>query len=193
MKTKIGKIAMIMMILVRMIICAAPVSANQEIQETITSLNVPVRFQYDIDTEGLEEGNAVPLETTQDIYLNGEKIFNQGGAGFAYIDELKRARFFGRGGKIRITRGQLVDIHGKSHEIYLSANSKGNYKFSSPAGVIMGASSAYSLAESGLQSGTAVGSIFGIGSILIPVAFFFQKGKEAKLARGKIIFARPAN
>lgn len=188
MKNKIGKIAMILVVILRMIIFSAPVLAVEE--QGLSSLNIPVRFQYDIDTEGLEEGNAVPLEITQDIYLNGEKTFNQGGAGFAYIDELKRARFFGRGGKIRINRGELVDINGRSHGIYLSATAKGNYKFSSPAGAVMGGATAFSWAESGIKSGTAVGTIFGLGSVLIPVAFLMKKGNEAKLSRGKIMFAR---
>lgn len=180
---------MLALVLVKGLVFTGPVSAEST-QQDLSSLNIPVKFQYDIDTEGLEEGNAVPLEITQDIYLNGKKIFSQGGAGFAYIDELKKARFFGRGGKIRITHGELVDINGKSHSIYLMANAKGNYKFSSPAGAVMGGATAFSWAKEGVSSGTAVGTLFGLGSVLIPVAFAMKKGNEAKLSRGKIMFAR---
>ena len=122
MKNKIGKILIIGMVIARMIIFAAPIEAAGLTTQDLSSLNIPVRFQYNIDTEGLEEGNAVPLEITQDVYLNERLVFKQGGAGFAVIDELKKARTLGRGGKIRITEGQLVDVNGKSHSIYLSAN-----------------------------------------------------------------------
>lgn len=187
MKNKITKIALAIMVITNMVLFVAPVNAETD---DIASLVIPVRFQYNVDTESLEEGNAIPLEVTQDVFQNGKKLFNQGGSGFAVIDELKKARSFGRGGKIKITQGQLIDINGKTHQILLSSNAKGNYKVSSPAGVLIGASTAYNIAEAAFTAGSVTGSIFGVGVLLIPVAFFFKKGQEAKLAKGKIMFAR---
>ena len=186
MKKKITKIVLTLMVIAKMVFFVAPVNAETN---NISNLVIPVRFQYNVDTEGLEEGNAIPLEITQDVYQDGKKLFNQGGAGYAIIDELKRARSFGRGGKIKITQGQLVDLTGKTHQIILSANSKGDYRISSPAGVLIGASTAYNIADAGFSAGSATGSILGIGALLIPVAYFFRKGQEAKLAKGKIMFA----
>jgi hypothetical protein len=186
MKNKFTKILVVMIVILQVTILNLPTNANND---NLSELVIPIRFKYDIDTEGLEQGNAIPLEITQDVYINGKKLFNENGSGYATIDEFKKAGFFGRGGKIKITQGQLTDINGKSHKVILNANSKGDYKISSPAGALTSAGLAYEIAEAGIYSATATGAILGVGVILIPVAYLFRKGSEAKLASGKIMFA----
>ncbi len=188
MKNLLTKLTIAIMILIRSIIMAAPASA-----ETTTSQNImngiPVRFQYDINTKDIEQGNAIPLEIVHDIYIDGKKIFAQGGAGYAYVDTLKQARSFGRGGELSVSRGELIDVEGKAHHIYLSANANGDRKLMPMAGALMGAASTFEILEGATRVGSATGILFGAGTGLATVAGVLGKGKEATISRGKVMFA----
>jgi hypothetical protein len=157
--------------------------------ESISNLAIPVRFLEDIDGSAIEEGNAIPLEVTQDIYLDGKLLFKQGGAGYAEIADIKHAGLLGRGGKITIRKGKLIDVKGQSHNITLSANATGDQKLSAGAGTLIGGSLGYELARFGILSGTATGVLFALGVGIIPIAFLKRKGNEARLSSGKIMFA----
>jgi len=159
----------------------------------LTDEAVPVRFLQNVETSDLELGDAIPLEITQDVYVNGVKLFAQGSGGIAYIDDFKPARCLGRGGYIRLSHGELQDIHGKKHEIAISSSAKGDFKYKSAAGALIGGSMAFNVSKEVLAAGSASGIIFGLGFILIPIAFLMSKGKEAKLSKGKIMFARILN
>lgn len=158
--------------------------------ESVSDLAIPVRFLEDIDTRGLEEGNAIPLEITQDIYLDGKLLFKQGGAGYAEIAELSRAGFLGRGAKITIRSGIITDIKGQNHKISLSANSSGDHRLSAISGTLGTAGLAYDIARLGFTSGEASGVLLALGVGIVPLAFLFRRGNEAKLSSGKIMFAR---
>ncbi len=182
MKNIITKLGIIMMILIRSILLAAPVSA-----ELINNVQtIPVRFLSDVSTKDIEPGNAIPLQIVQDIYNGEQKLFAQGGAGYAYIDNLEAARSLGRGAKLSISRGVLVDINGKSHEVQLSANAKGDGRLMPVAGGLMAGVSSLELAS---NVGSATGIIFAVGAILSTIAVFRTKGREATLSSGKVMFA----
>ena len=180
---RIINIALIIMVLTQVSIPAVQAESKSD-------LVIPVRFLEDVDTKGIEEGNAIPLEITQDIYVDGKLLFKQGGAGYAEIAELRRAGFLGRGGKITIRNGKLSDIKGVSHNISLSANSSGDHKASALGGGIAGAGLAYDVAHTAIILGQASTILIGVGFIFLPIAFLFRRGNEAKLSNGKIMFAR---
>ncbi|MEY3370442.1 MAG: hypothetical protein RLZZ361_1112 [Cyanobacteriota bacterium] len=180
---RIINIALLIIILVQIL-------APQVKAEYRNDLLIPVRFLVDIDGKGIEKGNAIPLEITQDIYMDGKLLFKQGGAGYAEIAEIKHAGFLGRGGKILIRSGKLTDIRGQTHNITLSANAIGDRKLSSVSGTLIGGGLGYEIAKEGLISGTASGVLIGLGVGVIPLAYFLRKGQEAKLSCGKIMFAR---
>jgi sulfite reductase beta subunit-like hemoprotein len=158
--------------------------------ESRTDLVIPVRFVEDTDGSGIEDGNAIPLEITQDIYVDGKLPFKQGGAGYAEIADIKHASFLGRGGKITIRTGRLIDIKRQSHDITLSANASGDQRLSAVSGTLIGSSLGYELAREGILTGTATGALFAVGVGIIPIAYFMRKGQEARLSCGKIMFAR---
>jgi hypothetical protein len=151
---------------------------------------IPVRFLEDVDGSGIEDGNAIPLEITEDTYVNGKLLFKQGGAGYAEVSSIKHAGFLGRGGKITIRTGRLIDINGKSHNITLSAKANGDERLSAVSGTFIASGLGYEIAKEGLISGSASGILVGLGVGFIPVAFFLRKGNEARLSSGKIMFAR---
>jgi len=151
---------------------------------------IPVRFIEDVNTRELEEGNAIPLEITQDIYINGKLLFKQGGAGYAEIAEFRRAGFLGRGGKLIIRSGIITDIKGQNHKISLSANSNGDYRISAISATLGTAGLAYEIAKLGFTSNETSGFLIALGAGIVPLAFLFRRGNEAKLSSGKIMFAR---
>jgi hypothetical protein len=188
-KTSLNTI--IKMLLVIVILTKAlviPVSANTEIQA-----GIPVRFQSDISTRDIEQGNAIPLEIVHDIYIEGRKVFAQGGAGYAYIDQLQQARSLGRAGKMTISRGVLVDINGRSHEIYLNANAQGSRRIMPIAGGLMAGAASYGLVRDSVGAGSVLGLMFGTGAVLSTVAIVLSKGKEATISAGKVMFATLAS
>lgn len=186
----VAKKLVILVTVFRLLVCGLPAQAVENTQTNAAGLTIPVRFQFDIDTQGLEEGNALPIVVTEDVYYQGIKIFEKNNSGVAFISELKSARMFGRGGKIRVTNGEITDLNGVKHQIVLTASAGGSYKLSSPAGVLMGASTAYKFAQTAILVGSATGIIFSGGLLLVPLAFLMKKGNEAKLSKGKIMFAQ---
>lgn len=182
MKNTVVKLGIVMMILIRSILFSAPVNA-----ESLNNVQtIPVRFLSDVSTKDIEPGNAIPLQIVQDIYNGEEKIFAQGGAGYAYIDNLEAAKSMGRGAKLSISRGVLIDIKGKSHEVQLNANAQGDGRLMPVAGGLMAGASSLDLAS---NVGSATGIIFAVGAILSTIAVFRSKGKEATLSSGKVMFA----
>ena len=172
------------------IILIAQTFASQAQAESKIDLAIPVRFLEEIDTRSIEKGNAIPLEITQDIYVDGKILFKQGGAGYAEVAEIKHAGFFGRAGKISINSGKLTDIKGVSHNISLSSNASGDHRLSAIGGSLATAGIAYELAEAAILGQEATGIIFALGFAFLPIAFLFRRGNEAKLSNGKIMFAR---
>lgn len=182
MKTKITKLVLIAFALVKSLTLALPAKANYPIGQTVA-----VKFAHNVTTQGLENGTGIALEIMHDIFdANGNKIFAQGGSGYAYVDNLKKSSFLGRGAKLNITRGVLIDVQGRAHDIALSANAKGDMRLSSAAGALMGGASAFEAWEG---VGTATGAIFATGLTLVPIAFLMRKGNEATLPRGMVVFA----
>lgn len=183
MKTKITKLALIIFALIQSLHLSLPVKANSIVGQTIA-----VRFAHNVTTQGLENGTGIALEIIHDIYdANGNRIFAQGGSGYAYVDHLKKSGFFGRGAKLNISRGVLIDVHGRAHDIALSANAKGDMRLSSAAGTLIGAASAFEAWEG---VGSATGAIFATGFTLIPIAYLMRKGNEATLPKSMVVFAR---
>lgn len=186
MSRKMKLLALIAFTALRAFVFAEAVQANTAYPE---GADIPVRFLYDISTKDINEGDALPLEIVQDVYINGKKVFAQGSRGFAYIDELKKARWFGRSGKLRISRGQLLDVNGKQHNVFLSSSAKGDFKIGASAGALIGGAVAADGWINGIGS-SATGAVLGAGLTLIPIAFLLSKGKEATISRGKVMFAR---
>lgn len=182
MMNKISKLGIVVAIILRSVLFALPVSA-----ELINSPQViPVRFLADVSTKDIEPGNAIPLQIVQDIYNGEQKVFAQGGAGYAYIDNLEPSKSLGRGAKLSISRGVLIDINGRSHQIELNANAKGDGRLMPVAGGLMAGASSLDVAN---NVGSATGIIFAVGAILSTIAVFRSKGKEATLSSGKVMFA----
>lgn len=190
MKNRIIKITLLLtLIIVRSVIMAAPVKAETIASNTIVE-PIPVRFQYDISTKDINEGEALPLEVVNDVYINGQKLFAQGNAGYAYIDELKHGRMLGRGGQLSISRGQLVDVNGKTHQVILSTSSKGNLRLSSASGaLLMGATATDAI----INSSSTVGTLLGVGLGVGALGYLLRKGDEATISRGKVMFAHLSN
>ena len=184
MKNKIQK--MVIGILVGMLLVVqVPVFAYEE----GSGLLVPVRFKYDVSSDSLQEGDAVPLEVVENVYLNGAVLFKEYSSGIAYVNSYKKSAFLGRGGKIEITSGYLNDVNGKRHSITLSSSAKGR---GSLAPLIL------SLATAGLGVGIwqGIGSLkaksvpilLGSAATLGAIGLASMTGKEAVLSSGKVIF-----
>lgn len=150
---------------------------------------VPVRFLHNITTKDINQGDAIPLEIIHDINIDGHKIFAQGGAGYAHIDEVQKARWLGRGGKITISRGVIVDTLGNTHNVVLSHSSKGAFDLGSAAGALSIGAIGSDIIEAGAKAGSISGTLLGVGAGLGAASFLLGKGKEASIGRGKVMFA----
>lgn len=185
MNTKITKLILIALTIIRSIVCALPVEAN------IIGQTIPVKFAQNVTTKGLENGTGIAIEIVHDIFdADNNKVFAQGGTGYVHVENLKKSRFLGRGAKLDINRGVLIDMQGRSHNIALSANAQGDIKLSSAAGTLIGGATAF---ESLANISSATGAIFGVGLTLIPIAYFLRKGNEATLPKGMVLFATVIN
>ena len=153
-------------------------------------LLVPVRFKYEVSSDSLQEGDAVPLEVVENVYLDSMVLFKEYSSGIAYVNSYKKSAFLGRGGKIEITSGYLNDVNGARHSITLSSSAKGR---GSLAPLVL------SLATAGLGVGIwqGIGSVkaksvpilLGSAATLGAIGLASMTGKEAVLSSGKVIFA----
>ena len=185
MKNKIQK--MVIGILVGiLLVVQVPVLAYEEGSGVV----VPVRFKYEVSSDSLQEGDAIPLEVVENVYLNGMLLFKEYNSGIAYVSSYKKSAFLGQGGKIEINSGYINDVNGTRHNITLSFNAKGR---GSLAPLVL------SLATAGLAVGIwqGIGSIkaksvpilLGSAATLGAVGLASMTGKEAMLSSGKVIFA----
>ncbi len=153
-------------------------------------LVIPIRFKYEVSSDSLQQGDAIPLEIVENVYLNGMILFKEYDSGIAYVNSYKKSSFLGRGGKIEITSGYINDLNGIRHSITLSSSTKGR---GSLAPLVL------SLATAGLAVGIwqGIGSVstktvpilLGSAATLGTIGLASMAGKEAVLSSGKVIFA----
>lgn len=155
--------------------------------------SIPVRFLHNISSRDINQGDAIPLEIIHDINIKGHKVFAQGGAGYAYVDEVKKARWMGRGGKLSISRGVVVDVLGNTHNVFLSNDAKGEFRLGGIAGAISLGAVSSDILELGGRRGSVSGTILGIGSGLGAASLLMSKGNEATIGKGKVMFASLAS
>lgn len=185
MKNKIQKMVIGMLVSV-LLLLQVPVFAYGE----GSGLVVPVRFKYEVGSDSLQEGDAVPLEIIENVYSNNMLLFKENTSGIAYVSSFKKSSFLGQGGKIEVTLGYINDVNGIKRNITLSSSAKGR---GSLAPLVL------SLATAGLGVGIwqgiggikakSVPILLGSAASLGAIGLASMTGKEAKLSPGKVIFA----
>ena len=125
---------------------ALQVPADTEI--TLTSVNGVTSKNPD---------NVIQMQITEDVIINGVKVFAADGKATLNIVDYESAGFFGNGGEMTIGNGYVYDTKGVKHKIVLTKKFEGKDK-------------------------TWVKVTTAAGLILWPLLLFgFVKGGEAKL------------
>lgn len=163
-----------------------PVQAINE----VSGLVVPIRFKYEVSSDSIEEGDAIPIEVVENVYLNNMILFRENGSGIAYVTSFKKSSFLGQGGKIEIRTGYLQDINGRRHNIILSSNAKGRGSLAPLVLSLATAGLAVNIWDAFSGTGNKASSIlYGSAASLGALGLATMTGKEAKLSPGKVIFA----
>ncbi len=164
---KITSLVFIFVLLLRCSFLAPLASYAEENELNIPSLlSIPVIFKYPVTSSQISTGDVLPISINEDVYVEKTLVFKKGTDGVIFIDNAKKGRSWGRGGKIEITNGKLKDVFGNDHVVKISTQAKGD--------------------------SAASGKILPIVSLVVfwPLAFFgFKKGDEAVIPAGKIVYA----
>ena len=137
----------------------------------------------ELNSDNVQLGDVIPLRVAKPVTYKGYRLINQGAYGEAIVREVKKARGFGRSGKIvlevmNVTTfdGHRVRVNAQSLLIAEGHNRKGLAWLVSIGGaVVIGTTGALTLGTSAVFLG------------LPCVSFGLVRGEEAVVKQGKIL------
>ena len=153
-------------------------------------LTIPIRFKYELQGDNLQAGDALAIEVIHDIYTNGILLFKTESTGYAKISSFKKSSFLGRGGKITINSGELIDIYGNKHFISFNQSTQGSSSVGPLVLTLLTSSIAVAAVPEILKKPKPSNVLFAAGLALSPLYFSSGKGKEANVQTGKVILAQ---
>lgn len=132
--------------------------------DNLRGTTIPVSVVSTVNSDRLYAGDIIPIVVTEDVYIDGEKVFAEGARGTADIEKVIKSGGHGRAGYIEIKEARIKDIQGHNHNVQLSIVEKGESK--RPSAIFL--------------------SIIGVALILIPFGLW-REGDPAYIS-GSIVF-----
>lgn len=86
---------------------------------------VPLSVVTTANSDRLYSGDIIPLVITDDVVIDGVKVFEKEGRGTADIEKVIRSGSHGRAGFIEIKSAKIKDVYGKTHNVQLDIVEKG--------------------------------------------------------------------
>lgn len=134
--------------------------------DALRGTTVPVSVVSTVDSDRLNMGDVIPIIVTEDTYIDGEKVFAEGGRGTAEITKVTKSGGHGRAGYIEIKEARIKDVNGRNHNVQLSIIEKGESK--RPSAIFL--------------------TIIGVALILIPFGLW-REGDPAYISGSKVFNA----
>lgn len=134
--------------------------------DSLRGTTIPVSVVSTVDSDRLNMGDIIPIVVTEDIYVDGEKVFAEGAKGTADITKVKKSGGHGRAGYIEIKEARIKDVNGRNHNVQLSIIEKGESK--RPSAIFL--------------------TIIGVALVLIPFGIW-REGDPAYISGSKVFNA----
>lgn len=131
---------------------------------------IPVSVVTTANSDRLYSGDIIPLVITDDVVVDGVKVFEKEGRGTADIEKVIRSGGHGRAGFIEIKSAKIKDVYGKNHNVQLDIVEKGESR--RPSAIFL--------------------SVIGILLILIPFGIW-REGDPAYVSGSRIFNAVTLN
>jgi hypothetical protein len=99
----------------------------------VFALNVPANTSIlisPVNTVTSKDRNVstVPCYITEDVKIDGVVVFKAGDRAELHVEDIEKARCWGKGGRMLISNGYAYDVHGQKHKILFSRNLYGEDK-----------------------------------------------------------------
>lgn len=134
--------------------------------DDLRGTTIPVSVTSTVNSDRLYAGDIIPLVITEDVYVNGEKLFAEGARGTADIEKVTKSGGHGRAGYIEVKEARIKDINGHNHNVQLSIIEKGESR--RPSAIFL--------------------TIIGVALILIPFGIW-REGDPAYISGSKVFNA----
>lgn len=134
--------------------------------DNLRGTTIPVSVVSTINSDRLYAGDIIPIVVTEDVYIDGEKVFAEGARGTADIEKVTKSGGHGRAGYIEVKEARIKDIQGHNHNVQLGIIEKGESK--RPSAIFL--------------------SIIGVALILIPFGIW-REGDPAYISGSKVFNA----
>lgn len=156
---------------------------------------IPILFKYPITSDQVKNNGLIKFAVADNVYVNEILLFRKDHEGIAHIKSFRNSMILGRGGRIEIKSGEVVDVYGNKHTLRFSEIIKGKNKNSAillPLVVAGAAANVIIPAAAILTWGTgSLVPLVGASAVTAGASLTaFRKGEEAQLSSTKVIYAK---
>lgn len=101
------------------------VAADSSVFEIPRGTIIPVSVASTVNSDRLYSGDIIPLIVTEDVIIDGVKVFAKDSRGTANVEKIVRSGSHGRAGFIEIKDAKIKDVSGTNHNVQLNIIVKG--------------------------------------------------------------------